>query len=101
MQPLPAAPQASPAMATQALAAPQQKPAPQPLVVPPTVHAAAQAPALHVGVPPAQAWHALPPLPQVASAVPATQVVPSQQPPLQRGPPLHDGEQVRVVGSHA
>jgi hypothetical protein len=76
---------------------PQQKPAPQ---APPS-QLAVQAPLAHVGVSPLHETQAPPAEPHSFSAVPATQPVPLQQPPLHVSPPVQLGEQSPVVGLHA
>jgi hypothetical protein len=57
----------------------------------------------HAGVAgsPLHTAHAPPVSPHAAGVPPATQVDPSQQPPLHARPPAHDAEHVPVSGSHA
>jgi hypothetical protein len=50
---------------------------------------------------PEQPAQAPPLLPHLPGAVPATHVLPAQQPPLHVSPPAHDGEHAWVDGLHA
>jgi hypothetical protein len=70
----------------QALLAAQQKPVPQTPLPAPMTQVEVQVPDVQLGVPPPHAAHAPPFEPHTASALPATHVVPLQQPPLQVSP---------------
>lgn len=72
---------------------PPQVPAPMPMPMP-TMQVEVHPPPLHVGVPPPQATQAMPIPMQLALVVPATQLVPSQQPPLQANLLAHTTVQV-------
>lgn len=100
MQPWPDMPQALPAMGAQTLSALQQDPAPHMLPLP-TLHNATHVPPEQAGVAPEHIAQAPPPRPHAASPSPATQLMPSQQPPRHIRPPAHDVEQTPVAGLHA
>lgn len=76
---------------------PQQKVAPHAPASQLDVHA----PPMHVGVAPVQLTHAPPDEPQLARAVPVTQLVPSQHPPVHGRPPAQLVPHRPVLVSHA
>jgi hypothetical protein len=82
----PEGPHAALATAAHVLLAVQQKPLPQTPLAAPTTQVEVQAPEAQVGVPPVHAAQAPPFDPHTASALPATQLAPLQQPPLQASP---------------